>query len=361
MLNIMTLEAQLLAEIEERQLKLEKIRGVSPKVQALESLLKDCKATCDEFGMADLFTTLIQGFTAAPQPQNKTPKVTAPITPQQNTNTTPDPIQKLSDKETKALRIELKTFLEYEGQRLNDATAKNLLIEKLEALGKQDLLAEVNLDDKINFLTEAKKLIGLLTPVSDFKEEVKEEVKEEEALAFPVTTTVTVIDGVKALTPNLTVTVEEVKEEEALTPAPQLPELKEVPELKEEDVLKSALVQNLLNGFYGTVEQDGVLNGGALIRYPNTTQLTPLTELTLISPAIFTPKEVIPQDYSPQTPQELTMWESLIEIFESAEELIAMAQDKEVIKNFNQVNDTNHTTLPIPDLYEYATGNARIS
>ena len=62
-LNIMTLEAQLLAEIEERQTKLNKIRGVSPKLQQLEALLAECKATCSEFGMTDLFLGVLDNFT----------------------------------------------------------------------------------------------------------------------------------------------------------------------------------------------------------------------------------------------------------------------------------------------------------
>ena len=55
------------------------------------------------------------------------------------------------------------------------------------------------------------------------------------------------------------------------------------------------------------------------------------------------------------------MWENMVEIFESAEELIAMAQDEETIASFNLANSTNLTTLPIADLYEYTTGNPRIS
>ena len=43
----MTLEAQLLAEIKERQEKLNKVRELSPKLQSLEALLKDCKDSCD--------------------------------------------------------------------------------------------------------------------------------------------------------------------------------------------------------------------------------------------------------------------------------------------------------------------------
>ena len=49
------------------------------------------------------------------------------------------------------------------------------------------------------------------------------------------------------------------------------------------------------------------------------------------------------------------------EIFENEEELIAMAKDPETIQNFNLANGTNLSVLPIPDLYEYTTGNPRIS
>jgi hypothetical protein len=138
--------------------------------------------------------------------------------------------------------------------------------------------------------------------------------------------------------------------------------------LSSKDVIESALVQNSITGFYGTVERDGVLNGGALVRYPNSTDLTPLSELTLIQPAIIPIqpiqeeiKEVEVGDYSPQTPQELIMWEELIDIFDGQEELMAIAKDPDTIATFNLANDTNHITLPIPDLYEYTTGKARIS
>ena len=70
---------------------------------------------------------------------------------------------------------------------------------------------------------------------------------------------------------------------------------------------------------------------------------------------------MVNSDYSPQTPQELTMWENMVEIFESEEELIAMAKDPETIANFNLANNTNLSVLPIADLYEYTTGKGRIS
>jgi hypothetical protein len=55
------------------------------------------------------------------------------------------------------------------------------------------------------------------------------------------------------------------------------------------------------------------------------------------------------------------MWEELIDIFDGQEELMAIAKDPDTIATFNLANDTNHITLPIPDLYEYTTGKARIS
>ena len=141
-LNIMNLEQQLLEEIKERQEKLDKVRGVSPKLQQLEALLGECKATCEEFGMVDIFQGVLQSFNNVPT----APTQTTVTTPQ--VNPTPTAYTALTDKEIKAIRLELKTFLEYDGQRLNDKTAKELLIKKLEELNKQDLLTEVNLDDK---------------------------------------------------------------------------------------------------------------------------------------------------------------------------------------------------------------------
>ena len=327
-LNIMTLEAQLLAEIEERQTKLNKIRGVSPKLQQLEALLKECKATCSEFGMIDLFTSLLGNFTA-------TTTATANTIP---TQTTTVAVNALNDKESKAIRSELKEFLEYEGQRLNDKTAKELLIKKLEDLNKTSLLSKVDLDDKGNFLVEVKKLLSLATATTNPL--IAENKVTEEALS-------------PLVEENLakTVVTEEIKEET----------------LKSEDVLRSALVQNSITGLYGTVEQDGVLNDCAAVRYPNATELTPLTELVLIQPAIIKslPTPIVLEeeisDYSPQTPQELIMWEELIEIFDGQEELIAMAQDEETIANFNLANNTSLSVLPIADLYEYTTDKPRIS
>ena len=173
MLNIMDLEQQLINEIEERQAKLDKVRGVSPKLQQLEALLNECQSVCNEFGMQDLFISLVENFTGTiqatptPQPQPQ---------PQNNQNNN----AVLTDKEIKVIRLELKTFLEYDGQRLNDKTAKELLIKKLEELGKQELLSEVNLDDKDNFLTESKKLINLLTLATVAKEDLT--VAKEETL-----------------------------------------------------------------------------------------------------------------------------------------------------------------------------------
>ena len=313
MLNIMDLEQQLINEIEERQAKLDKVRGVSPKLQALEILLKDCRDSCNEFGMQELFLGVLGKFTAAPTPQPQ------PQNQNQNQNQTV-----LTDKETKIIRQELKIFLKYEGQRLNDATIKNLLIEKLEGLNKTNLLEEVNLDDKVNFLTEAKKLIDLLTPaaptvstVSSDKEEVKEEVKEEE--------------GLNPL-----------------------------------DAVRSALVQNTINGFYGTVDRDGVLNDAVLVRYPNTTELTPLSNLKLISPAIITPTPKVEEEIkeeegvSDMTPQELAMWDALLAAGFTATELSAMATDKDTLDGFNSINGTSLTALPIAELYEYTMGVGRI-
>lgn len=344
MLNIMTLEQQLLEEIKERQEKLEKLQGVSPKLKALEALLSECQSVCDEFGMTDLFTNLLGSFSGTASTSKQ-----ANPTPTNNANP-----GTLTDKEIKAIRLELKTFLEYYGQRLNDKTAKELLVKKLEDLNRTNLLTEVNLDDKDNFLAEAKKLINLLAVSgSDFKEEVKEEVKVPDT--FPVTYTVT--DGIKTLAPNLAVTVEDV---EGLSP---------------KDAVKSALVQSAVTGYYGTVEQDGVIANVegeecACIKYPQETLLTPLTQLKLISPAIFTPTPVIEkikeevsieeeEEIKDMTPQDKAMWDAMLEIF-SAEELSAMATDPETIQNFNFSNGTNLTALPIADLYEYATGNSRI-
>ena len=311
MLNIMDLEQQLINEIEERQEKLDKVRGVSPKLQALEILLKDCRDSCNEFGMQDLFISLVENFTGTiqatptPQPQPQ---------PQNNQNNN----AVLTDKEIKVIRLELKTFLEYDGQRLNDKTAKELLIKKLEELGKQELLSEVNLDDKDNFLTESKKLINLLTLA-----------KEE----------------------TLTVAKEEIREVEGLSG---------------KDVIKSTLVQNSITGFYGTVERDGVLNGGALVRYPNTTELTPLSNLKLISPAIITPTPKVEEEIkeeegvSDMTPQELAMWDALLAAGFTAAELSAMATDKDTLDGYNSINGTSLTALPIAELYEYTMGVGRI-
>jgi hypothetical protein len=322
MLNIMDLEQQLINEIEERQEKLEKVRGVSPKLQALEILLKDCRDSCNEFGMQDLFISLVENFTGTiqatptPQPQPQ---------PQNNQNNN----AVLTDKEIKVIRLELKTFLEYDGQRLNDKTAKELLIKKLEELGKQELLSEVNLDDKDNFLTESKKLINLLTLATVAKE-------------------------------DLTVAKEETLTPTVNNPAP-LEEIREVEGLSSKDVIESALVQNSITGFYGTVERDGVLNGGALVRYPNSTDLTPLSELTLIQPAIIKPTPKVEEEgVSDMTPQELAMWDALLAADFTATELSAMARDKETLDGFNSINGTSLTALPIAELYEYTMGVGRI-
>ena len=317
MLNIMDLEAQLIAEIEERKERLEKLQGVSPKLQALESLLQECQGVCNEFGMQDLFISLVENFTGTiqatptPQPQPQ---------PQNNQNNN----AVLTDKEIKVIRLELKTFLEYDGQRLNDKTAKELLIKKLEELGKQELLSEVNLDDKDNFLTESKKLINLLTLATVAKE-------------------------------DLTVAKEETLTPTVNNPAP-LEEIREVEGLSSKDVIESALVQNSI-----TVERDGVLNGGALVRYPNSTDLTPLSELTLIQPAIIKPTPKVEEEgVSDMTPQELAMWDALLAADFTATELSAMARDKETLDGFNSINGTSLTALPIAELYEYTMGVGRI-
>jgi hypothetical protein len=343
MLNIMDLEQQLINEIEERQAKLDKVRGVSPKLQQLEALLNECQSVCNEFGMQDLFISLVENFTGTiqatptPQPQPQ---------PQNNQNNN----AVLTDKEIKVIRLELKTFLEYDGQRLNDKTAKELLIKKLEELGKQELLSEVNLDDKDNFLTESKKLINLLTLA---KEETLTVAKEE---------TLTV-----AKEETLTVAKEEtltVAKEETLTVAKE--EIREVEGLSGKDVIKSTLVQNSITGFYGTVERDGVLNGGALVRYPNTTELTPLSNLKLISPAIITPTPKVEEEIkeeegvSDMTPQELAMWDALLAADFTAAELSAMATDKDTLDGYNSINGTSLTALPIAELYEYTMGVGRI-
>ena len=343
MLDIMTLEAQLLAEIKERQAKLDKIRAFSPKLQALEALLGECQSVCSEFGMTDLFSSLLGNFTApATQKANTHTTSQSQVNLTTATNTT-NTNSVLTDKETKAIRAEIKEFLEYEGHRLNDKTAKDLLIKKLEELNKQDLLAEVNLDDKENFLVEAKKLITLLTTSNNAREETKEEVKT------PSTVVVTI---------------------------PVLEESK-VETLKSEDVLKSALVQNLVNGYYGTIEQDGVLNGGAMVRYPNTTELTPLINLKLIQPAIIKSlptlivlEEEIKEEVSIEeeeeeevkdmTPQEKMMWDALLAADFTPEELSALSTDKETVDGFNSTNGTNLTVLPIAELYEYTMGVGRI-
>ena len=341
-INIMTLEQQLLAEIKERQEKLEKLQGVSPKLQALESLLQECQGVCNEFGMQDLFTSLLGNFTVTPAPPNKTPSAPQPQ------NLLQPPVPTLSDKETKIIRLELKTFLDYEGQRLNDKTAKELLIKKLEEIGKQQLLAEVDLDDKDNFLTEAKKLITLA------KEEDLTVAKEEDLT----------VAKEEDLTPtvNNPAPLEEVKEEEGLNP---------------KDAAKSALVQNTINGFYGTVEQDGTIANVeneecALVRYPQETLLTPLIELTLIQSAIIKPTQEIKEEevkeeeikeeevVSDMTPQELGMWNALLAAGFTATELSAMATDKETLEGFNSINGSSLTALPIAELYEYTMGVGRI-
>jgi hypothetical protein len=351
-INIMTLEQQLLAEIKERQEKLEKLQGVSPKLQALESLLQECQVVCNEFGMQDLFTSLLGNFTVTPAPPNKTPSAPQPQNLLQ-------PVPTLSDKETKIIRLELKTFLDYEGQRLNDKTAKELLIKKLEEIGKQQLLAEVDLDDKDNFLTEAKKLITLA------KEEDLTVAKEE--------------DLTVAKEEDLTVAKEEdltVAKEEDLTPTVNNPapleEVKEEEGLNPKDAAKSALVQNTINGFYGTVEQDGTIANCALVRYPQETLLTPLIELKLIQSAIIKPTQEIKEEevkeeeikeeevVSDMTPQELGMWNALLAAGFTAAELSAMATDKETLEGFNSINGSSLTALPIPELYEYTMGVGRI-
>ena len=346
MLNIMNLEAQLLAEIQERQEKLEKLQGVSPKLQALEALLGECKATCEEFGMSDLFLGVLGNFTA-PVSTQKANATTAP----QPENITPTS-SVLTDKEAKAIRQDLKTFLKYEGQRLSDTTIKNLLIEKLEELNKQEFLAEVNLDDKNNFLVEAKKLANLLTEATTNNLNIPTEeinaVTEEVKIPDSFPSTVVVNNGVKVLTPTEEIK-EEVNKEEGLNP---------------ESVLKSALVQNSITGYYGTVEQDGVIANVqdkecACVRYPQETLLTPLVNLKLVSPAIFTPtptEEV--KDIAPQTPQEMDMWTRLEDIYSGDGELISMFTDKDLLNLYNEANNTTLERLSIATLYEASTGEA---
>jgi hypothetical protein len=280
------------------------------------------------------FTGTIQA-TPTPQPQPQ---------PQNNQNNN----AVLTDKEIKVIRLELKTFLEYDGQRLNDKTAKELLIKKLEELGKQELLSEVNLDDKDNFLTESKKLINLLTLATVAKEDLT--VAKEETLTVAKE--------------DLTVAKEETLTPTVNNPAP-LEEIREVEGLSSKDVIESALVQNSITGFYGTVERDGVLNGGALVRYPNTTELTPLSNLKLISPAVITPTKVEEEikeeeGVSDMTPQELAMWDALLAADFTAAELSAMATDKDTLDGFNSINGTSLTALPIAELYEYTMGVGRI-
>jgi hypothetical protein len=337
MLNIMDLEQQLINEIEERQAKLDKVRGVSPKLQQLEALLNECQSVCNELGMQDLFISLVENFTGTiqatptPQPQPQ---------PQNNQNNN----AVLTDKEIKVIRLELKTFLEYDGQRLNDKTAKELLIKKLEELGKQELLSEVNLDDKDNFLTESKKLINLLTLATVAKEDLT--VAKEETLTVAKE--------------DLTVAKEETLTPTVNNPAP-LEEIREVEGLSSKDVIESALVQNTLNGFYGTVDRDGVLNDAVLVRYPNTTELTPLSNLKLISPAIIKPTPKVEEEgVSDMTPQELGMWDALLAAGFTATELSAMARDKDTLDGFNSINGTQLAALPIAELYEYTMGVGRI-
>jgi len=357
----MNLEAQLLAEIQERQEKLEKLQGVSPKLQALEALLGECKATCEEFGMSDLFLGVLGNFTA-PVSTQKANATTAP----QPENITPTS-SVLTDKEAKAIRQDLKTFLKYEGQRLNDKTAKNLLIEKLEELDKTSLLSEVNLDAKENFfLVEAKKLINLLTLATATTEDTTEDtnaVTEEVKIPDSFPSTVVVNNGVKVLTPTEEIK-EEVNKEEGLNP---------------KDAVKSALVQNSITGYYGTVEQDGVIANVqneecACIRYPNTTELTPLVNLKLVSPAIITPTPITPvieeikeevsieeeEEVKDTTPQEKMMWDALLSADFTPEELTALSTDKETVDGYNSTNGTNLTSLSIAELYEYTMGVGRI-
>jgi hypothetical protein len=135
--------------------------------------------------------------------------------------------------------------------------------------------------------------------------------------------------------------------------------------LSGKDVIKSTLVQNSITGFYGTVERDGVLNGGALVRYPNTTELTPLSNLKLISPAVITPTPKVEEEIkeeegvSDMTPQELAMWDALLAADFTAAELSAMATDKDTLDGFNSINGTSLTALPIAELYEYTMGVGR--
>ena len=156
--------------------------------------------------------------------------------------------------------------------------------------------------------------------------------------------------------------MEEVKEEEGLNP---------------KDAAKSALVQNTINGFYGTVEQDGTIANCALVRYPQETLLTPLIELKLIQSAIIKPTQEIKEEevkeeeikeeeikeeevVSDMTPQELGMWNALLAAGFTAAELSAMATDKETLEGFNSINGSSLTALPIPELYEYTMGVGRI-
>ena len=150
--------------------------------------------------------------------------------------------------------------------------------------------------------------------------------------------------------------------------------------LNPKDALKSALVQNLVNGYYGTIEQDGVITNVqneecACVRYPNTTELTPLQDLKLVSPAIFTPTPITPLNTSTEeikeegieeeevkdmTPQEKMMWDALLSADFTPEELSALSTDKETVDGYNRTNGTNLTVLPIAELYEYTMGVGRI-
>jgi hypothetical protein len=207
------------------------------------------------------------------------------------------------------------------------------------------------LDDKDNFLTESKKLINLLTLATVAKEDLT--VAKEETLTVAK-------EDLTVAKEELTVAKEETLTPTVNNPAP-LEEIREVEGLSSKDVIESALVQNSITGFYGTVERDGVLNGGALVRYPNSTDLTPLSELTLIQPAIIKPTPKVEEEgVSDMTPQELAMWDALLAAGFTATELSAMATDKDTVEGFNLINGTSLTALPIAELYEYTMGVGRI-
>lgn len=336
--------------IRDAQEKLDRVLSVKPSMDALSVALDEAFEAVHDLDMlpvlADVITTKAQSWGL-----NLTSRFTNALveeiistsedieavrnavvsTPAPSSTPTPKRAANKAENEAKA---KAKSFLNYGGERLQQITARKLMLEAVEA---STLIDKVSFREKLQ--TNDQSLFwGFVSEIVDELELLAHN-KEAYDSIMPPALPPYIIDYESAMPPvnSPVVNIAPIK------PAEKTEEAISWKVLAEVEALKGAVVLNNLSGVVGTVEISGFStvtgkDATVTVRYPGGVCLSPVKHLSLVAPAATTPPD--------WTVPSLSKVEELVEIPKEPKEKEEKELSASDLQMFTELTTKQHPLNP---------------